>query len=34
MTEMLAKGISQVAIDKAAPLFSMTGSNEAQLELP
>ncbi len=33
MTEMLAKGISQVAIDKAAPLFSMTGSNEAQLEL-
>lgn len=31
MLEMRAKGISQEAIDKAAPLFSMTGSSYEQL---
>nr|WP_299388899.1 histidine--tRNA ligase [Allomuricauda sp.] len=30
--EMLAKGISETAIEKAAPLFQMTGSNHDQLE--
>ncbi len=31
--EMLEKGISEVAIEKAAPLFSLSGSNASQLEL-
>lgn len=30
--EMLAKGIAQIAIDKAAPLFSLTGTNLEQLD--
>ncbi|MEE9364315.1 MAG: histidine--tRNA ligase [Cellulophaga sp.] len=30
--EMLGKGISEVAIAKAAPLFTLTGANKSQLE--
>ena len=30
--EMLEKGISEAAIEKAAPLFTLTGTNTAQLE--
>ncbi|MFS4468114.1 histidine--tRNA ligase [Maribacter sp. 2210JD10-5] len=31
--EMLAKGISEVSIEKAAPLFNLTGSNADQLDI-
>lgn len=31
--EMLAKGISETSIAKAAPLFSLTGSNTGQLDI-
>lgn len=30
--EMLAKGISEAAIEKASPLFSLTGTNQDQLD--
>lgn len=32
ITEMKAKGISEVAIEKLAPLFSFTGSNQMKLD--